>query len=323
VGASGAAIVIVRALAPAKLNLGLEILGRRADGFHEIRTILAAVSLFDRITVQQSEESTFHVDDPDLATELNIVQRAMGTMLDIQAKAIARVTLQKRIPAAAGLGGASSDAAAAMIAIDQCFVLNVATRKLLERAADLGSDVPFFIAGGRALATGRGEMLNPLPPLLEAYAIIVAPEIRLEAKTKRLYGALIAADFTDGHRMETAARKRFNFDAELHNDLRNAFERPLYDLVPDLRSIPGIMQACGATVAALSGAGPAHYAIDCDLERAHDIASRLRTQFKDSCRVHVVRFLTGGVVIDSSEDPLSILADLREKSRQLRGFRTQ
>lgn len=287
--------MIVQALAPAKINLGLEVLGQRSDGFHEIRTIMAAVSLFDRISVTTSSLPAFHVDNPELGGEPNLVERAIDLIGEIEERVSGRVTLQKRIPTAAGLGGASSDAAAALIALNRCYKLELGTQELLTMAFHLGSDVPFFIGGGRALVSGRGEVIHPLPPLRSIYAVIVAPVFRIQSKTATLYRSLKPSDFSDGSRIEQSARAEIDRFATEGSALRNAFERPLYEIAPELKSIPEILSNSGATVVALSGAGPAHYALERDLERARAIADRVREELPQAAHVHVVRLISRGV----------------------------
>lgn len=286
----------VQALAPAKINLGLEILGRRDDGFHEIRTIMAAVSLFDRIAVRPSTTPRFHVDDSELGSEVNLVQRAMEKIHQGNPVASASVSLQKRIPMAAGLGGASSDAAAALIALDRCFVLHTGPDQMATVALELGSDVPFFLSGGRALISGRGEVVTPLEPISPAFAVIVAPCVQIPSKTATLYKALKSSDFSDGARVEQSARlplEQFPIAEEL---LGNAFERALYGIAPQLREIPEVLRTSGAKLVALSGAGPAHYALEDDIERAHRIARKTRDALCERAAVHVVRFIAHGVV---------------------------
>ena len=286
----------LQALAPAKINLGLEILGRRDDGFHEIRTIMAAVSLFDRIGVEPSDAARFHVDDARLDDEVNLVQRAMEAVQRDHPSAIANVMLQKRIPMAAGLGGASSDAAATLIALDRCFVLNTGQKRLSEMALALGSDVPFFLSGGRALISGRGEVVTTLEGIANLFAIIVAPHLHIPSKTATLYRALKPGDFSDGTMIGHSARLPMDTFASGGEALRNAFERPLYEIAPQLRAIPDVLRSAGAKMVALSGAGPAHYALENDLDRAHHIAGNARDELGSTAQVHVVRFIAHGVV---------------------------
>jgi len=150
--------------ASAKVNLALEVLGKRADGYHEIATVLQAVDLFDRIAVETADSLSLHTDDPDLPTdEGNLVMRAARLLQKAAGiETGARIRLQKRIPVAAGLGGGSSDAAATLWGLSRLWKLRWPTARLQELAVELGMDVPFFLGAGRAVARGRGEQLAPL-----------------------------------------------------------------------------------------------------------------------------------------------------------------
>jgi 4-diphosphocytidyl-2-C-methyl-D-erythritol kinase len=291
--------LIVRALAPAKINLGLEILGRRDDGYHEIRTILAAVSLFDRLLVGSGAEPSFSVDRSELAGDDNLVVRAVNLLRERHPDLTPSIAMRKRIPIASGLGGASSDAVATLLACDLCYGLGSSKTALLEDAARIGSDVPFFLTGGLALSSGRGESIMPLsaPPRLDA--VIVAPRLTIPSKTATLYGSLRPVDFTDGRRVESQAQSGLrSIDGEL---LTNAFERPLYDNFPSLQSIPQILRKHGATAVGLSGAGPAHYALESDPEKARWMASLIREELDGAANVHKVRLISRGIMISISD----------------------
>ena len=153
-------------LAFAKLNLTLEVLGRRGDGYHEVRTILQTVDLADQLEIRPYPSLRVECDDPALNGEANLAWRAAKALArsrSIQPRA--SIFIQKRIPVGMGLGGGSSDAAAALIALNQLWGLSLGAEELAQVAAELGSDVPFFLWGGTALAEGRGERVKPLPPL--------------------------------------------------------------------------------------------------------------------------------------------------------------
>jgi 4-diphosphocytidyl-2-C-methyl-D-erythritol kinase len=152
--------------APAKINLSFEIKGRREDGFHEIETLMAPISLKDRLTIERHSESAtvqFSCDDPSLPDgENNLVvraarlfQKATGITAGI------KITLKKNIPHGAGLGGGSSDAASTLLGLNQLFGTHLEQKDLIPLAAEIGSDVPFFIAGSVAICRGRGELVQP------------------------------------------------------------------------------------------------------------------------------------------------------------------
>ena len=267
--------------APAKLNLGLEVIGRRPDGYHDLVTIMQSVSLADRLVLAETPGSdvTLSVTGPAPAGEENLAVAAVRALRDrAGVNHGAAVHLEKAIPVAAGLGGASSDAAAALVAASCLWSLALPGADLADTAAGLGSDVPFFLHAGTALVTGRGERIRPLPPLGEVWFVIVTPRLAapLPRKTATLYGALTPADRSTGERVREQARR---IAAGLPLDpalLENAFARPLYGLRPELRRVPLEMREAGAPFVALSGAGPSHYTAFADAAAADAYARELR-----------------------------------------------
>jgi len=149
-------------LAPAKINLSLRILGRRPDGFHEIETLMAPISLFDEITIAPNESGIrFQCDDAALVND-NLVVRAAELFFEkIKTKPAVAITLKKKIPYGAGLGGGSSDAAATLLGLNKFLEADLKQEELVELAAKVGSDVPFFIYQGPAMCRGRGEIVSP------------------------------------------------------------------------------------------------------------------------------------------------------------------
>ncbi|MCD6032966.1 MAG: ispE [Thermomicrobiales bacterium] len=278
--------------APAKLNLGLEVIGRRDDGFHEIATIFLTIDLYDRLTLSPSADLELSCDDDALPGEDNLALRALQLLRDqTNHPGGARLHLRKRIPAAAGLGGASSDAAAVLLAGRELWQLDVSDTRLHDLAAQLGSDVPFFLRGGCAIGRGRGDLLEPLPLREDAsrWLVVVVPDVRIPAKTANLYARLSEEDFSDGSSIAAqAARLRSGLvpDATL---LGNAFARPLYAMVPELAALPDIMRDAGAASVAISGAGPAHYAVVINAAQAERVAARLRERLGDRAQVIVAR----------------------------------
>ena len=150
--------------ASAKVNLSLEVLGKRPDGYHEIVTVMQAVDLYDRLTLEAASTLSLRADEPDLPTdERNLIMRAARLLKDAaKVEAGARIELSKRIPVAAGLGGGSSDAAATLWGLNRLWKLRWPRARLMELAVGIGMDVPFFLGNGPALGTGRGEHLKPL-----------------------------------------------------------------------------------------------------------------------------------------------------------------
>lgn len=280
---------------PAKINLGLEILGKREDGYHEIRTVMAAIDLSDtlRITQRPSSDGIRVSGVPDVRTEDNIIARAA----DVYAEATGirfglDIEVQKRIPSPGGLGGASANAAGTLLALDAMFETELPATTLQSLASRLGSDVPFFLVAPCALASGTGTDLQPLPPV-DAAVVIVTPPIGIAAKTAALYGALRPGDFSDGAMAETVAQSVMRGEMPTPDVLRNAFTRSLYELDPSLAEVAVTMKRAGAPSVALTGAGPGHYALLESIEEARALADELRQAMHPDVRVDAARFLTG------------------------------
>ena len=187
----------------AKVNLALEVLGKRGDGYHEIATVLQAVDLSDRLKLETADTLSLHTDDPDLPTDDgNLVMRAARLLQKAAGiEAGARIQLAKRIPVAAGLGGGSSDAAATLWGLSRLWRLGWPKARLQELAVELGMDVPFFLGSGRAVARGRGERLAALPGGGGYALVLVNPRVPLS--TREVYGRVPA-----GWRAEPTLRGR-------------------------------------------------------------------------------------------------------------------
>ncbi|MCH8848384.1 MAG: 4-(cytidine 5'-diphospho)-2-C-methyl-D-erythritol kinase [Chloroflexi bacterium] len=261
--------------APAKINLSFEVLGRRADGYHEVRTVLAAVDIVDELELTEADALTLTVEPEGAApVEDNLVLRAALLLREAAAPgAGAAIVLRKRIPLAAGLGGGSSDAAAALLGLRRLWDLDLSDDTLVKLAAVLGADVPFFLRGGTAVAAGRGEELTPLPQPLEGFAVVVAPEQPAEGKTARLYDMLGPQHFSDGGRTAVVAR-RIRDGVPLGATLSNAFEAVAPAAYASYEPLRSAFADAGARPM-LSGAGPAMFALAAGEEEAEAVRERL------------------------------------------------
>jgi 4-diphosphocytidyl-2-C-methyl-D-erythritol kinase len=277
-------------LAPAKVNLGLEVIGRRADGYHDIATVMQTVSVFDRVRVLPDRRLTFHVSDPNLAGDDNLALVAARELRDLAGDDVgASISLTKRIPVAAGLGGASSDAAATLAALIRLWVIETSPERLRHVALRLGSDVPFLLTGGTALATGRGEALTPIRPLTGVWFVLVIPPLVIPRKTATLYARLGPGDFSSGSRVHRLAADLGAGGVIDPSQLGNAFLHPLRALYPELHTVERAMREAGAPFVALSGAGPTHYTAVPGLARAEAIARSLHTRVDPQTRVLLCR----------------------------------
>ena len=262
--------------ASAKVNLALEVLGKRGDGYHEIATVLQAVDLFDRLTVETADTLSLRADDPELPIdEGNLVMRAARLLQKTAGiEKGARIELQKRIPVAAGLGGGSSDAAATLWGLNRLWGLRWPRARLQELAAELGMDVPFFLGTGRAVARGRGERLQALPGGGGYALVLVNP--RAPLSTREVYGRVPAgwhAEPTGTDRVIEALRRR-NV-ATLAAALTNNLERVVEPVLPVIGRMKAALLAAGALGAIMSGSGPTVFGLARSLDHARQVRSRV------------------------------------------------
>ncbi|MGA2368250.1 MAG: 4-(cytidine 5'-diphospho)-2-C-methyl-D-erythritol kinase [Dehalococcoidia bacterium] len=213
--------------APAKINLVLEVLGKRGDGYHETKSIMQAVSLFDILSFEKSDRLEIGCNVPALRSADNLVIKAAEELREkTGCGGGARIRLEKAIPLDSGLGGGSSDAAAALVGLNKLWSLSLSQKNLAEIAADVGSDVPFFIYGGTCMAEGRGERITPLPDIDGTYYLLVRPDIKVEAgKTGRLYSMLGPGAFTAGRHADNAGEQVRREHKIRPHLLYNAFDK--------------------------------------------------------------------------------------------------
>lgn len=285
---------ILRRRAPAKLNLGLEVVGRRADGYHELVTIFQTIALYDELTIGPAPSGQLTLAaDPALGGENNLILRAARALAaHAGVETGAALTLTKGIPVAAGLGGGSTDAAATLRALRDLWDLTTSAEELATLAVRLGADVPFFLRGGTALATGIGEVLTPLPPLAPTWFVTLTPDLALPPdKTRRLYGALTSADFGDGARIRAQAARLQHGEPLDPTLLTNSFAAPLMRLFPTMADWHDRFLNAGAPFVQLSGSGPTLYTVVVDEGAGRRIAVKIGGE---GARVNVVRSVGEG-----------------------------
>jgi 4-diphosphocytidyl-2-C-methyl-D-erythritol kinase len=249
----------VRALA--KINLDLRVLSRRPDGFHELRTIFHTVSLGDAIDIAFTPGRKTSVDlDDALGIPDNLVTRAAHLALDaMRVHGRVRMRLTKRVPMGGGLGGGSSDAAAVLLALPALAGRVLSAGQLSELGGRLGSDVPFFLLGGAAVAIGRGTELFPLPDLPATHGVIIAPG--LHVNTAAAYAALSPRLTT-----ELQQNKIFSFQSLTWNPRNwglacNDFEAVVFEQHPRLAALKKELQRAGASLAMMTGSGSALFGL--------------------------------------------------------------
>jgi 4-diphosphocytidyl-2-C-methyl-D-erythritol kinase len=246
----------------AKINLGLRILGKRSDGYHEIDTILQTISLHDELafTLRQDDEIVLQCDAPDIPTdETNLIVRA-ALMLGKQSNGV-DIRLTKNIPAQGGLGGASSNAAVSVVALNELWNLRLTTNEILSVLTKLGSDVPFFFAGGTAQAQGTGTVISALPDTQKLYLIIVTPTARVS--TPAAYAALNAPSLTT-HGSLSILSSSFEEPSFRNVDqlaLQNDFEGVIFEIEPEIRRAKMALLDSGAQGGLLAGSGSSVFGI--------------------------------------------------------------
>jgi 4-diphosphocytidyl-2-C-methyl-D-erythritol kinase len=279
--------------AAAKVNLALEVLGRRADGYHEIASVMQGVELSDRIALEDVASLELRTTAPGVPTDAsNLALRA--AVLLREAAGIARgvrITLDKRIPVAAGLGGGSADAAAVLLGLNRLWGLRWPIARLTEVAVRLGMDVPFFLRGGAGFATGRGETLDRMRGMALAL-VLVNP--RYASSTAEAYGRLTPAVYTDGARARAmAAALRTKRVERVAGNLYNALEAAVVPVQPEIGRMKAALLAAGALGALMSGSGPTVFGIARSLDHARQIQRRVSHA---SWECWAVRTLSGPAV---------------------------
>lgn len=278
-----------RAVAPAKINLTLEVLGKREDGFHEIRSIMQTIGIVDEVTLTPSASLTLEVEGPHEASDDDLVLRAVRTMEETHGlPAQGALHLVKRIPASAGLGGGSSDASAAIRLVDRLHALGETNEGLADVAGRFSSDGPFFCFGGTAVISGRGEIVEPLPDVPEFWVVAVTPPLELANKTRAMYGALRPGDFGDGERTRRLAERIRGGERVSADGLHNAFDRAALETFAGLDAYEKRLIAAGATEVHLAGSGPALFTLAASEAEANAVRERLDAP---DCAVQIARSL--------------------------------
>ncbi|NJN88601.1 MAG: 4-(cytidine 5'-diphospho)-2-C-methyl-D-erythritol kinase [Leptolyngbyaceae cyanobacterium SL_7_1] len=304
-------------LAPAKINLYLQILGDRADGYHELSMILQSIELADQVHLRANGTTEFrvHCTHAEVPTDQsNLAYRAAILMATEFADAYntlggVDIVIDKRIPVGAGLAGGSTDAAAVLVGLDLMWNLGLTQVELQELAERLGSDVPFCVSGGTAIATGRGEKLAPLPTIEPLYVLLgkyrslsVSTAWAYQTYRKQFQHTYFSdADRQAGKRPDVHSgslvsavnqRHRTQVGTLLHNDLEKVV-LPAHSQVEHLRQAMQALQPLGTM---MSGSGPTVFALVETLEQANAMRSQLQQTLPDSdLELWVTQFIAHGI----------------------------
>ena len=269
----------MRLRALAKINLGLDILRKREDGYHEVRMIMQTIQMYDVLEIRRVKKPgiSLSVNYPYIPNdERNLVYKAAKLLMDeFQVKRGVDIRLEKFIPVAAGMAGGSSDAAAALVGINRLFKLGLSEKDLMDRAVNIGADVPYCVMRGTALAEGIGEKLTRITPVPDCFVLIGKPGINVS--TKAAYESLQLDKITTHPDIDGMIK-----DIECGNLLAmtekmgNVFEPGIIGKYPVIGEIKELMEAHGALKAMMSGSGPTVFGIFDDRKKMEAAAAALR-----------------------------------------------
>jgi 4-diphosphocytidyl-2-C-methyl-D-erythritol kinase len=270
--------------APAKINLTLEVLGKRSDGYHEIRSVIQTVNFCDSFQITAGDTIQFKSDIPAWSPEQSLVVKVVKLLQEATGcNKGATIEIKKRIPLMSGLGGDSSDAAAVLRGLNQLWELRLPQSKLLEMAKELGSDLSFFLYNGTALMEGRGEKIIPLPSITHRWVILVIPNVpRVPGKTKRAYDMLKPYHYTDGKITEKLVADLKSGKGFPTSALFNTFENAVFTRGTELTTYRDHIRKIGVPDVHLAGTGPALFTLLQEKSQAENLLVRLKNQGMES-----------------------------------------
>ncbi len=264
----------------AKINLTLEVMGKREDGYHEIASVVQAISLCDILSFQPREHIYLACNIPQLVSPNNLVFKAAKSLQDFTGSSGgAAISLEKAIPLASGLGGGSSDAAVTLQALNEIWGLNLASENLERMAANLGSDIFFFLSGGMtALVEGRGEEVTRLPPLTKTWVVLVKPPMEIANKTQKMYASLDPSHFTQGESTQKVVELIKRGERITSQFCYNVFNEVASSFFPGLDEYRLRFLAAGASQVYLAGTGPTLFTLAEERAQGEEICRRLKKE---------------------------------------------
>lgn len=265
----------------AKINLLLDVLHKRSDGYHEVAMVMQAVDLADTLLVETSSRNWLVTDNKYIPPNMNNLAMKAVTLMQSSFPQVTplKVTLRKKIPVAAGLAGGSTDCAGMLLAIDRMFHLGLPQKELQQLAAQLGSDVPFCLGGPTSLASGRGELLEALPPCPTFYFVLVKPDFGVS--TPRVYGNLKVEEITDHPDLKRYLQALAQKDQDyLLAGMANVLEQSTFILHPAVKKLKAEMQSLGCQHVLMSGSGPTVFAVFKERSAAQRYYEKARQRYK-------------------------------------------
>ena len=268
---------MMTATAPAKLNLTLEVLKKRPDGFHEIRSVVQTISFNDKLKIGAAPRVEFKCNLPEWSASKSLVSKAVSLLQNATgSRQGALIEIEKRIPISSGLGGDSSDAAAVLRGLNLHWNLRLSLRDLISYASQLGSDVPLFLYGGTVLIEGKGEKIRPIHPMPHMTVILLIPSIlRKENKTQQMYAQLSVRNYTPGSITEDFLNMLDGKASKPGIGLYNVFEEPAYRYFVGLKDYKQKFLEAGADNVHVAGSGPTLFSLTRDDVKAYDVHKKL------------------------------------------------
>jgi len=262
----------------AKINLTLEVLSKREDGYHQIASVVQAIDLCDTLSFQPREHIYLACNIPQLVSPNNLVFKVAKLLQDFTGSSNGvAISLKKAIPLASGLGGGSSDAAVTLQALNEILGLNLNQDNLERVAPNLGSDISFFLCGGMtALVQGRGEKVTRLPPLPKTWVILIKPPIYITNKTQKMYASLDPSHFTRGKPTQRVVELIKQGERITPKLCYNVFDNIAFSFFPGLEEYRLRFLAAGADEIHLAGSGPTLFTLTEDKAQAEKICHQLK-----------------------------------------------
>ena len=264
-----------------KINLGLDVLGRRPNGYHDVRMVMQTVYLYDQILLEKTDKEGISLETNLFylpVNENNLAYRAAKMLIDEFAiKEGVHISLEKHIPVAAGMAGGSSNAAAVLYGMNRLFQLGLTDQELMDRSVQLGADVPYCIMRGTVLAEGIGEKLTPLPAMPKCHVLLAKPPISVS--TQKVYEKLDAQEVTKHPDIDGILLGLQTGDLEkITSSMGNVLENVTITEYPQIERIKDVMKEEGALNAMMSGSGPTVFGIYDDKMLARRAAARIREE---------------------------------------------